>query len=128
MNPAGYTTARNFNLNSYNNNNYTNRRNSVNGKPVYNYNTARPRFSPSVNNSTNNNNRTLGGSFRRVFSNSNSDRETYSSGQDRPVRTYSPSYTPSNNNSSRSSGSSSSGSSSSSSSSGGGSGSRPNRR
>jgi hypothetical protein len=121
MNPAGYTRSRNFNLNSYSNTSYGNR-GSVGGRQGYNY---RPRYSNTNSNST------LGGSVRRVFSNSNSDqqrpRANYSSPeQNRPVRSYSPSnssnstYSPSpSSGSSNSGGGGSSGSSS---------GSRPSRR
>jgi uncharacterized membrane protein YgcG len=115
-NPAGYTRIRNFNLNTYNNTNFNNR---AAVRPQYN-NTNRPRYNYNNSNSTNNN-RTLGGSFRRVFSNSSTDsRGTYGQpSQDRPVRTYSPS---SNSSSSPRSSGSTGGSS------GGGSGSRPSRR
>jgi len=113
-NPAGYTTLRNFNLNTYRNNNFSNRRTTT-GNSNYNL---RQRY-----NNSNDNNRTLGNSFRRVFSNSNAERNSQGNysrpSQDRPVRTYqpsnnnSPSYTP------RSSGGSSGSSNS---------GSRPSRR
>lgn len=115
-NPAGYTTIRNFNLNSYNNTNYNNRR-GVTGRTNYDY---RPRY-----NNSNNNYRTLDNS-RRVFSNSRTNesrsRDTYRapSYEDRPVRTYSPS----NNNSGYTPRSSSGGNNGSS----GNSGSRPSRR
>lgn len=104
-NPAGYTRIRNFNLNTYNNAGYNNRR-TINNRPQFNSN---QRY-----NNTNSN--------RRVYSNSSDTRnDSYSRpSQDRPVRT----YNPSNNSSSspRSSGSTGSGSGSSNS------GSRPNRR
>lgn len=119
-NPAGYNTIRNFRLNAYNNNNFSNRR----APAVSNRYDYRPRY-----NNSNNNNRTLGNSFRRVFSNSSTEsrqRATYSSpSQDRPVRTYSPSnnssYSPRSSGTGNSGGSSGSGGS-------GGSGSRPSRR
>ncbi len=123
VNPAGYNTMRNLNINNYSNSNFNNRgtvapRNGSGTRPRYN---------------TVNSNSTLGNSFRRVFSNSNnstinqrsnsSPRDSYRpSMQDRPVRTYSPS------NNSTFGGSRSSGVSGGSSGGGIGGGSRPSRR
>lgn len=108
VNPAGYNTMRNFNLNRYSNQNFNNRP-SLNGRQNYDY---RPRYNNVNTNS------------RRVNSNSTLDntrqRPSYTPSQDRPVRTYSPS----NNNSSYSPSSSSGGGNSG----GGGGGSRPGRR
>lgn len=121
-NPAVYNRVRNFNLNSYSNNNY----NNANGSP------SRIKMSRgSSNPGYNNNNSTLGNSVRRVFSNSNnrsSGRDTYysPSSSNRPTRTYQPSSSPSYNppaSSPRSSGSSGGSGGSSS----GSSGSRPSR-
>ena len=122
--PAGYNRIRNFNLNTYSNRNYNNTRSVM-----------RPN-NGRTNGYNNSNNSTLGNSFRRVFSNSNtnsarpsrSNSEYYRSSQDRPVRTYSPSTNSDNSTYSPRSGSSSNNSSSGSSSSGSSSGSRPNRR
>jgi hypothetical protein len=122
-NPVGYTTSRNFNLNSYRNKNYNS---AVN----------RRSYTPASSNVHNlqGNNSTLGNSMRRIFSGggaARSSRDTYTAPtySDRPVRSYTPS-TNNNNYSSGSTRSSSSGSSSSSSSgsSGSSSGSRPSRR
>lgn len=130
INPKGnYTPAtrqRTFNLNNYSNN-YSNRSGV---RPQFN-NTNRARYN-------NSNNSTLGNSFRRAFSNSNSNSSTrrpndsyYSPRQeDRPVRSYNPSSSNSSNynnsiNSGRSSGSSGGGGGVQS---GGSSGSRPTRR
>lgn len=114
-NPAGYTRARSFNLNNYNNRNYSN---SGSARPQYN-NINRPRYNNS------NNSRLEGSGRNNNYYNRSNDRGSYSSpSQDRPVRTYSPS----NNNSSPSYNRSSGSSGSSNSSSGGGSGSRPSRR
>jgi hypothetical protein len=126
-NPAGYTRIRNFNMNTYSNSNYNNSR-AVPGRTIYG---AAPRYN-TTNSNTNTSNRTLGNSFRRVFSNSNSDtrpRNSYSApAQDRPTRTYSPSNNNNNSSYSPSSSNSNSGSSGSSSSGGSSSGSRPSRR
>jgi hypothetical protein len=120
--PGAYNRIRNFNLNSYSNRTYNNNRSIMrpNGRA----------------NGYNNSNSTLGNTFRRVFSNSNtttaprpsrSNEDYYRSSDNRPVRTYSPSSSSSNNStySPSSSGSSSGGSGSSGGSSGG---SRPSRR
>ena len=121
-NPVVYNRVRNFNLNSYSNNAYNNS----------NYVPSRSRTMSTggPNSGYNNNNRTLGNSVRKVFSNSNnnSSRDTYysPSSSERPTRTYQPSSSSSNSSSpSRSSGSSSG--SSSGGSSGSSSGSRPSR-
>ena len=122
-NPVVYNRVRNFNLNSYSNNTYNNS----------NYTPSRSRTmsTGSANPGYNNNNRTLGNSMRKVFSNSNnnnSGRDTYysPSSSERPTRTYQPSSSSSSSSSpSRSSGSSSG--SSSGGSSGSSSGSRPSR-
>jgi hypothetical protein len=123
--PGAYNRIRSFNLNTYDNKNYNNTR-ALNN----------PHVNRGYNQGYNNNNRTLGNSFRRVFSNSSNatvaprnQRDTYRPNEsysrpsnDRPTRVYSPSdnstYSP--RSSGGNSGSSSSGSSSS--------GSRPSRR
>lgn len=130
-NPVVYNRVRNFNLNSYSNNNYTNANSSpsrgAGGKVM-----SRGNSNPGYNNS----NSTLGNSVRKVFSNPNNGggggRDTYvsPSSSDRPSRVYQPSESSSSSSSSpRSSGSSSSGSSSGGSSGGSGSGgvNRPSR-
>jgi len=129
-NPIGYNKVRNFNMSNYTNTRYNNNNNL--GR-------ARPAFRGPVNKSnTTSNSSGLGTSFRRAFSNSNSNvnsgrtRDTYSVPQQRPVREYNPSYNNNNNSnnnvrSNSSSGSSNSGSSNSGSS-GGGAGGRPSRR
>jgi len=122
-NPVVYNRVRNFNLNSYSNNAYSNTNSSASREKIMNRGTANPGY--------NNKNSTLGNSVRRVFSNSNNNgnRDTYvsPSSSDRPTRVYQPSSSSSNSSSgSRSSGSSSSGSSSGGSS-GSSSGSRPSR-
>ena len=108
-NPAAFNRIRNFNLGSYNNNNYNGRGLNRQGSS----------FTPRYNNT--NNSRV--GNRDSYYNNNRVERRSYSTpSQDRPVRTYQPS-----NNSSyspRSSG----GSSGSSSGSGGGGGSRPARR
>lgn len=121
--PGGYSRMRNLNLNSYSNRNYNNNR------PANSNNYGR--VSPTYNNS--NNNRTLGNSFRRMFSNSNN--ATVPRGNDyrpaqssRPVREYSPNNNYNSNNSNSGYSPRSSGGSSGSSSSGSSSGSRPSRR
>ena len=120
-NPVVYNRVRNFNLNSYSNNSYNNS----------NYAPTRSRtMSTGGANPGYNNNRTLGNSVRKVFSNSNNNggRDTYysPSSSERPTRTYQPSSSSSSSSSpSRSSGSSSG--SSSGGSSGSSSGSRPSR-
>lgn len=122
--PGAYNKIRNFNLNTYNNRSYNNSRSVLN-----------PANNNRGQNGYNNSNRTLGNSFRRVFSNSNNStvtprtRDTYrdnSSSSDRPVRV----YTPSNNNSNNStySPSSSGGGGNSGGGSAGSSGGRPSRR
>jgi hypothetical protein len=128
--PAAYNKIRNFNMNTYNNRNYSNTR-SLNN----------PHVTRPGNQGYNNNNRTLGNSFRRVFSNSNNatvtprnQRDTYRPSNesysrpsnDRPTRVYSPSSSNNSTYSPRSSGNS--GNNSGSSSSGSSSGSRPSRR
>jgi uncharacterized membrane protein YgcG len=127
--PAGYNRIRNFNLSSYNNRAYNNNRSAngnLNNRGMQGYNNT-------------NNNRSLGNSFRRMFSNSNNStvaprgNETYRPAQTRPVREYSPSNSNYNNSSSNStysprSSSTNSGGSSGSSGGGSSSGSRPNRR
>jgi len=123
-NPVVYNRVRDFNLNGYSNNTYSNTNGSSRGK-VMGRGTNNPGY--------NNNNSTLGNSVRRVFSNGNNNsggRDTYvnPSSSDRPSRTYQPPASSSNSSSnSRSSGSSSSGSSSSGSSSGSGGVNRPTR-
>jgi hypothetical protein len=119
-NPGGTGAMRNFNLNSYSRGNYNNNRPAAGryNRPTQGYNNS-------------NNNRTLGNSFRRVFSNSNNatvprNNETYRPTQTRPAREYNPSSNRTYDSPRPSSGSSNSGSSSGSS--GGGSGSRPSRR
>jgi hypothetical protein len=106
VNPAGYTTMRNFNVSRYSNSNVNNRP-ALNNRQNYNY---RPRYNNVNTNS------------RRVYSNSSTlensrQRPSYNPSQERPVRSYSPS-----NNSSYSPSSSGGGNS------GGGGGSRPSRR
>ena len=129
-NPNIYNKVRNFSLNSYSNNTYSN----SNARPT-NRAGIRPMSSGSYYNNNNSNSSGLGTSIRRVFSgssnnNSNAGRSRDSyytpSSSERPVRSYSPSSSSSNTPSTTTSSSSSSGSSSSGSS-GGGTGSRPGR-
>lgn len=116
-NPSGYTRARSFNLNSYNNFNSP-RTGTV--RPQYNNtNSNRIRYN-------NSNNSTLGGSQRR-YSNGNSEYYSSPSNNSSPSR----SYSPSNNNNSYSPSSNSGGGGSyggGNSGGSGGSGSRPSRR
>lgn len=121
-NPGVYNRVRSFNLNSYENSAYSNRNATPSRNTFLNRN-------PSTNQGYNNSNSGFGNSRKRVYSNSNSGRDTYvsPSSSDRPTRVYQPSSSsssPSSNSGSRSSGNSGS---SSGSSSGGGSGSRPSR-
>lgn len=113
-NPLVYNQVRNFNLNSYSNNSYSN----VNRTPIG----AKSASRRLPNQGYNNNNSTLGNSVRKVFSNgNNSGRDTYysPSSSERPSRTYQPSSSSSSGSSGSSSGSRSSGSSSGGSSGGG---------
>lgn len=120
-NPVVYNRVRNFNLNSYSNNVYSN----SNAQP------SRGIF--DMKNSGYNNNSSNQNAGRRVFSNTNatrsSSRDSYytPSSSERPTRVYQPSSSSSSNSpsSSRSSGGSSGGSSGASS--GSSSGSRPSR-
>lgn len=123
-NPTYYNKIKTFNLNAYNNNNYTNT-NANRGKnfnrpginPAYGaYGT--PRYSNS--NSNSNRGTSSGNSGRKVFGNNNSRQYEYNSASDRPVRSYTPST--SNERSSINSGNTNSGSSGSGRSSGGSSG------
>ena len=118
-NPTVYNRVRDFNLNTYSNNAYSNSNTSPSRSKIMNRNSSNPGY--------NNNNSTLGNSVRRVFSNSNSGRDTYvsPSSSDRPTRVYEPSSSSPSNSSSGSRSGGSSGSSGGSS--GGGSGSRPSR-
>ncbi len=134
LNPAGYTTVRNFNLGGYNNRNYSaNTRSSA--RPNYNGYVA-PANAPSrvyYNNSGSN--RNSGNNRRNNYSNNNNSNNNYNGGynrsydNNRPVRSYTPSnnsYTPSR--SSNYSGGSNSGGYSGGNSGGGAAGSRPVRR
>jgi hypothetical protein len=88
-NPAGYTRARSFNLNRYNNSYNTSGRTSV--TPRYNNtNYGRVRYN-------NSNNSRVNSSDRYYNNNSNRERPSYSTPRqdDRPVRTYTPSNSPS---------------------------------
>jgi hypothetical protein len=113
-NPAGYTRARSFNMNRYSNS----------------YNSGRGTITPRYNNTNygtmrynNSNNSRVGSSERYMNSNNNRQRPSLNAPrEDRPVRSYTPSNSPSYN-SPRSSGSSGGGGSAPASS-----GSRPSRR
>lgn len=121
--PGAYSRIRNFNMSSYNNRAYNNSRSTLTpGTTTRGY--------QGYNNS---NNRTLGNSVRRLFSNSNNStvtprpRETYRPSdysEDRPVRVYSPNNSNNSSYSPRSSGGGNSGGGSA----GSSSGSRPSRR
>ncbi len=121
LSPAGYSRARTFNVNNYNNFNNNTRASSPSSRPVYN-NTNRLRYN-------NSNNSTINGANRRP-ANSNDYYRTPSN-NNRPSRTYNPSsnnssYSPSISPSSG--GSRGGGNFGGGGSSGGGAGGRPSRR
>lgn len=117
-NPVAYNNVRNFRLNSYTNNTYSNtngNRGVMLNSSRYGSNNGRYNNSNYRNNSSNG---SVGGSLRRVFSNRNNNESYYnpsSSSSSSPTRSYQPSssngsYTPSSSGSSgggRSSGGSS---------------------
>ena len=97
-NPVAYNNVRNFRLNSYTNNTYSN----TNGNRGVMLNSSRygssnPRYNNSNYRTNSSNNSSVGGSLRRVFSNSNNNNnESYynpssSSSSSSPTRSYQPS-------------------------------------
>ncbi len=118
VNPVGYSRARNFNLNSYNNSIINTSRPAT--RPLYN-NTNSLRYNNSNNSTINNSNRRQNSNdYYRAPSNSNRPSRTYTPSNNRTYNP-SPSYSPS-------SGGSRGGSTGGGVPGGGGSGSRPSRR